>query len=109
MKTCPKCGDNGKHWRDRSDFDCGSVRYNSGRRVGEFHQSPGCRTRQLEAVVLKIDRMASAWLSHGRDEVKPFAREVFDACEQIVNPPTVDDTCRSKDSATAKTGEITGY
>lgn len=32
-------------------------------------------------MLIKLNRMASAQLSHGRSEVAPFAREVFAACE----------------------------
>jgi hypothetical protein len=71
----------------------------------QFSQHAKCRRIQLEAVVLKIDRMASAWLSHGRDEIKPFAKEVFDVCEQAIQ--TGDDTPAPRINTTEKTAEKT--
>jgi hypothetical protein len=67
--------------------------------------SQGCRIRQLEAVILKIDRMASAWLSHGREEAKPFAREVFDVCEQAIQAASGAVSELAVDSSTPKTAE----
>jgi hypothetical protein len=90
--TCPKCGSHfvqtvsvRSRIPTRWVFGCGTQEGIE----HEIAQSDCCRARQLEAVILKIDRMSSAWLSHGRDEVKSFAREVFDVCEQIINPAPV--------------------
>ncbi len=38
------------------------------------------RNRLFDAME-ELDRMASQQLTHGRDEVKPFAQEVFNVCE----------------------------
>ncbi len=38
------------------------------------------------AALVKLDRIASAYLEHGREETKELAKQIFDICEAVLNP-----------------------